>query len=429
MRLHKLYGVWQTDRDAPPLAEGRGIDEVTSSQRRNGMIKIAKFASTVLLATAMLALLGAAPVSAEDKASDGSANSSLVVSVVGLAKGDKATMVLSTQSEPESALLSQPVEGEGDVPATLQLPVPAKDGRYQLILEAPDEYFREPKGYFFTVRDSVVINAAGGSLLFTLISSQGRDYQPYRGPTFNTNPSADATPPEPPLPGELPYRMECIVGFSTPPKEPPMPGSIDSMGYHYAGPYTSYDNEGVWRRVGVVNPSVRHNIWPNQEFVVDHAYANRYIGGSQHWIETGWAEHSDLTDNRYLYQYDNTLVPGPWRFLFTVQDGTNIDVAVMHYSGNVWVSLWWNGSYWVQTGYVDVGFSSADNGYGFVEVYTYDGNHPTLPPATNSESQLNVNGWLRWDWGSFWWCTQIQADAPYHGHYPALYYDYYIHTD
>ncbi len=71
-------------------------------------------------------------------------------------------------------------------------------------------------------------------------------------------------------------RAERLIDVSSPPKQPERYeqdiGILD-VGYHYAGPETSQDNQGVWGRNYVVDPSVRHSPGPTQ-FVVERVYAN-----------------------------------------------------------------------------------------------------------------------------------------------------------
>jgi hypothetical protein len=94
------------------------------------------------------------------------------------------------------------------------------DGHYQLLLETSEKYFRDPKGYHFTVSDSAVVNPQGRPITFDLIPPQSRDYQPYRGPTTVPDGSSEAPPPKPAAPGEVIYRSESFIGLSAPPKQP-----------------------------------------------------------------------------------------------------------------------------------------------------------------------------------------------------------------
>lgn len=387
--------------------------------------------ATTILVVAALATTAMGVGTTTAQGIDGALSSdALVVTITGLEKGSQATLTVSPEaaSSFQDVLLERSVQSEGNSSITVEVPISLKDGYYKLLLEVPDIYFRTPKGYFFQVHNYQVVNPRNSPVTFDLIPPAGRQYEAYRGPLML--PGTDANEPVPPTlpqPGETVYRAEYMISLSAPPKqgESVAPNGIESVGYHYVGPMTWSDSEGVWGRIGVVDPGVRHDIWPNTEFVVDRVYVNRVVGGTQHWMEVGWAEVSWQGDYRYLYEYNSTY--GQWRLIFQVETGASIDVALMHYSGNVWVALWWNGNYWVQVGYEDIGFSAADNNYNRGEIYTYDGNHPSLPAATTSWSALYIGGvWDRWD-NTYWFSTSTSNDAPYDTHYTANYYDFYIH--
>jgi hypothetical protein len=92
-----------------------------------------------------------------------------------------------------------------------------EDGPYLLAVDAPDKYFREPRGYLFRVYQGAVLNAVGHSIQFKLIPPEARDYEPYRGPMMSPNATAAAPPPPT---GGVTYRVEAVVGLSIPPKQP-----------------------------------------------------------------------------------------------------------------------------------------------------------------------------------------------------------------
>ncbi|MDD5190494.1 MAG: hypothetical protein PHE50_05565 [Dehalococcoidales bacterium] len=376
-----------------------------------------KFISLVLLLVLTVALANTSNVSASkpntSEITPTGTSNNLDVAVIGLEKGESAKLTLSIEGAASSDIadFEKTIASSGEPIIKINIPIQLKDGYYQLILEAPDKYFREPKGYFFMVRNGVVVNTKNSALSFTLTPPDKRDYEPYRGPTIAPNSDAVIPPPHIPIAGEVVYRAESMISLSAPARQGiPEQQVTDDAGYHYFMIDTSTGNKGNWAALGVVNTGIRHNI-PDRDHAVDHVYSYRYVNGSDHWMEVGWAEVSWQGDYRYLYQYDSAYAQ--WRILFQVSDNSTINVATQWLSGTTWASLWWNGSTWVQVAYQDIGISSADNTYCGGEVYTYDGNHPDFPTSYTTSNYLYING--SWDvWDNDYFYTTIGYDiSPY----------------
>ncbi|MBI4284966.1 MAG: hypothetical protein HY670_03575 [Chloroflexi bacterium] len=338
----------------------------------------------------------------------------ITVTINGLEEGDVATLTLSsdTLAADKGSLVQKSVDGHGH-PIIVEISAVLPDDNYLLLLEAAEKYFRDPKGYLFTVYDSQILNPAGTPVIFDLIPPSARNYEPYReSDTSGQNTEGKR------------YRLEGIISLSAPPKQPPpQEGILDSTGYHYAGPNTSQDNEGVWGRFTVVDPGVRHNISPNLEFVADRVMATSLIGGYMKWIEVGWAEVSWRDDTRYMYEYDTAR--NEW-YLYSLPTGTTLEVAVLRDPGTTkWYAEYQSGGNWYEVAYQDIGISVAENGYNCSEVFTYDGTHPDFPSTYTDYGLLYVSG--QWDWWDTSYSTNTYNDSPYDTHYTTQYYDFYVH--
>jgi hypothetical protein len=124
-------------------------------------------------------------------------------------------------------------------------------GTYKLIVFAPDSYFREPQGYLFQLTETGIVNYSGVSFHFKLIPPSTQELPPCRDTmVMGSLPSPDPT-------GDIPFeeqkiicRAERLIDVSSPPKQPERPtknqnNSLLGAGYHYAGPHTFQDNQGV----------------------------------------------------------------------------------------------------------------------------------------------------------------------------------------
>ena len=181
---------------------------------------------------------------------------------------------------------------------------------YQLEIQAPPSYFRDPAGYLFQVQDGQIVRRPGFVFRFRLVPPAEQDLPPCREPVAKPVPS-DVRPLDLSSPIRATCRAEVLRDISAPPKQSEQPAEGQSIGYHYIGPETiDVDNWGVWGRSLVVDPTVRHPA-PGSEFVEELVYAN--IAGNVRWIEMGWGERSDLGDYQFLYEFDT--VTNDWTIL------------------------------------------------------------------------------------------------------------------
>ena len=97
-------------------------------------------------------------------------NIKMTLTIGGLQKGEQATLTISHEIvTAEDPLFVKTVTGNGEKSLTLDVSINLKDGFYQLLLEAPDKYFREPKGYLFAVTQSQILNPTGRNVIFNLL--------------------------------------------------------------------------------------------------------------------------------------------------------------------------------------------------------------------------------------------------------------------
>jgi hypothetical protein len=223
-------------------------------------------------------------------------------------------------------------------------------------------------------------------------------------------------------------RAERIVDISTPPKRPERPRETEvlDVGYHYAGPMTTQDNQGVWGRNTVVDPNVPHPGPPGERFVVERVYAND--ASWDHWIEAGWGEVSWRDDRQYIYEFDS--VNQTWNFFdeYPLSSGSAVETRV-YYNADVdaWRALHYLGeNRWRVLVEVSLGFTTADRGFNRGEVYTADGVHPILPLSGFDKGYLLIDGvWRIWD-TRYW--TWIDRDDPYQCDMLTQYYRFNIHS-
>jgi len=157
----------------------------------------------------------------------------MTITITGLAQGETATLLIGPETgelEIKNALFEYQIQGTGASISVDITPV-MEDGYYFLLLEAPGQYFREPKGYFFKVRDSVIVNPTGKIITFKL------------GP-----------PPTPSI-------MEWAVSLSAPPKQPePMQPSIwqkllEPVAITFAVIIVALVGFIIWRRRSIIKHS------------------------------------------------------------------------------------------------------------------------------------------------------------------------------
>ncbi len=94
----------------------------------------------------------------------------MTITVDGLAQGETATLRIGRETaslDIESALFEYQIQGTGDV-LTANISPTLEDGNYLLLLDTPGKYFREPKGYFFDILNSAIINPRSRTITFNL---------------------------------------------------------------------------------------------------------------------------------------------------------------------------------------------------------------------------------------------------------------------
>jgi hypothetical protein len=306
------------------------------------------------------------------------------------------------------------------------------DGFYKLIVDAPTDYFRDPAGYLFQVKDGQIVRHPSFVFRFHLVPPTEQDLPPCR--EFEkrfTLPPSDSEPDTRDIPADTQKdacQAECTVDISTPPKRPERPHETEvlDVGYHYAGPMTTQDNQGVWGRNTVVDPNVPHPGPAGNRFVVERVYAND--ASWDHWIEAGWGEVSWRDDRQYIYEFDT--VNNTWIFFdeYNLASGSRVETDVQ-YDPNLgmWKARYHlGGGYWRVLMTADIGFMTASQGYNRGEVYTADGVHPILPLSGFDKGYLLIDGvWRIWD-TRYW--TVIARNDPYQCDMLTQYYRFNIHS-
>jgi hypothetical protein len=303
------------------------------------------------------------------------------------------------------------------------------DGSYKLVVHAPSNYFREPQGYLFQVRQGQIVRSSDHPLRFKLIPSSDQDLPPCKDFVTQPDPPSSA-----PVASDVPFeqrrvvcRAERLIDISSPPKQPePREGSVLGAGYHYAGPRTTQDNWGVWGRNYVVDAGVRHSAGPTQ-FVVERVYANDSTYAK--WMEAGWAEHSSRDDRQYIYEFDSAT--NTWHYFdqYALSSGSAVETLVEYRPdvGTWWALYYLGGSSWALLAQESLGFTTADNGFNRGEVYTADGIHPVLPVSGFDTGYLKLTDgvWRLWDTR---YATEVIPDPPYQCDVITQYYRFNIHS-
>ena len=351
----------------------------------------------------------------------------------GLEAGDKAILDISPEGEMshENAIVSKTVVGDGQV-LYVTLSADLTDGSYQVAIDATSKYFREPRGYFFTVRDSKVYNPESRAIAFDLIPPSARDYEPSRN-SFHFADSVDKIVPPPAIAeeGKRPIRSEPFRDLSAPKKDPmPNVGEFGTRGTKYYTNYgTSAANRGIRGALTPVDTGVSHPL-SGTDFVAGHVYSKYVGGGNTYWIEVGWLDCSWKSDYRYLYTYNST--DNYWEYHGTLSDNSTLTVYTQRSSGTTWKAYWYNGSSWIELESVDINFSSANNTFIGGETDDADASPPSLPRSDITEAKLWVQsfwGWYAWDTWDTEYYTIGYDYSPYHKHVDYSYYDWYMHTD
>ncbi len=339
----------------------------------------------------------------------------MTVTINGLEKGEEATLTISHEGTvtAEDPLFVRTIKNNGEKSLTLDIGANLKDGYYQLLLEVPEKYFRDPKGYFFAVSNSNIVNPRGNSIIFDLIPPSAQIYKIYRGPTSTTD-------------GNEIYMSEVFRSLSAPERIIQGQGAIrNEEGYHYFGPMTYQNNYGVWGRFDVVNPGVIHDQTTNQ-FAVDRVMARSDAGNK--WIEIGWAEVSWGSNTRYMYEYDSYT--SQWDF-DPLPTGLTLEVLVEKYSGTSWGAFYKNSSgnlILMGGAYKDIGMSLAGMGENQGEVYTNYASQPSFPSATTDKNKIATSLYTYYDWTDSY-STYEWANSPYTAYYRTKYTDFDIYRN
>lgn len=303
---------------------------------------------------------------------------------------------------------------------------------YKLEVQGPPSYFRDPAGYLFQVEDGQIVRRPGFVFRFRLVPPAEQDLPPCREFEKRFTPL-----PSEPAPGtrDIPAdtqkdacRAEGTVDISAPLKQPKRPREMGmlSAGYHYVGPMTYQDNQGVWGRNTVVDSNVPHPGPAGARFVAERVYANDTSW--DHWMEAGWAEVSWRDDRQYIYEFDT--VNNTWIFFdeYNLVSGSRVETDVQYDQNlGMWKARYHlGGGYWRVLMTADIGFTTASQGYNRGEVYTADGVHPILPLSGFDKGYLLIDGvWRLWD-TRYW--TEIARNEPYECDMLTQYYRFNIHS-
>lgn len=301
------------------------------------------------------------------------------------------------------------------------------DGSYRLAMTAPPEYFREPQGYLFQVLEARIVRRSDLSFRFRLVPPAAQVLPPCRNLTAQQEPSSSEPASRYSASGSHPACMaEYTLDLSGPSLQPEPPegdAGASIAPYYYAGPTTAQDNQGVWGRSYVVNPSVTHG--GATEFVTERVYADS--GAS--WMEAGWAEVSWRGGeiSQYVYVYESVNHAWRWYDEYPLSVGTPVEVEVRYVSSSdQWrAQIRWGGS-WHVLAQESLGFTTADRGHNRGEVYTDDGTCPILPISRFDRGYLYINDvWMIWDTR---YPTSFEGDVPYQCDMIEEYHSFLIHS-
>lgn len=341
------------------------------------------------------------------------------VEVEGLPGAERAMLRLQSISEDITACLAArgvtlPEMAFGNGSHRIQSPELPDGAYYKLTVQGLPSHFREPAGYLFQVQDGQIVLHPGYAFNFRLVPPAQQDLPPC--PQLPVNPRS-------PMPGkaQVVCRAEPLIDLSAPLKQPSRQRSglssfsSTSYLYRYIGPQTDQDNQGVWGRRYVVNPAVSHPFlpWPKQ-FVVEYSYALG-PGPNWYWMEAGWAEVSWRNDQQYIYQFDSNT--REWHFFdqFVLGLGSAVETMVEYKPDtNTWQALLYlHDNQWAKLAEENLGFTVADVGHNWGEVYLEDGSAspPILPMSRFDKGYLKIDGvWRIWDTR---YPTFVRQDPPY----------------
>jgi len=125
----------------------------------------------VTILGALLLISSAAGCQQKSPPSSSTGNIRMMATINGLEKGEEATLTISHEGSAasEELFFKRDIISDGQKAITVDIAASLEDGYYQLLLEAPDKYFREPKGYFFMVSQSQIVNPTGRNVVFDLL--------------------------------------------------------------------------------------------------------------------------------------------------------------------------------------------------------------------------------------------------------------------
>jgi hypothetical protein len=92
------------------------------------------------------------------------------ITIEGLKQGDAAKLLIgldTAELEIKNAFFEYSITGIGSS-LTKEIAPVLEDGVYLLLLDVSSQYYREPKGYIFSVRNSAFINSNGRAIIFDL---------------------------------------------------------------------------------------------------------------------------------------------------------------------------------------------------------------------------------------------------------------------
>lgn len=284
------------------------------------------------------------------------------------------------------------------------------------------------------MQDGQIVRRPGFTFRFRLVPPAEQDLPPCREFEKGFTPLAlDLAPSAEDILADTQQvvcRAERFIDISAPPKQPDRPRETGVLhaGYHYVGPMTTQDNQGVWGRNTVVDPNVPHPGPAGDRFVAERMYANDTSG--DRWIEAGWAEVSWRDDKQYIYEFDSAT--HTWHFFdqYNLSPGSTVETLVEYRPD---VDRWWalyylGGPYWAVLAEESLGFTTADRGYNRGEIYTADGVHPILPISGFDKGYLKIDDiWRIWD-TRYSAQTRVDVDPPYQVDMISQFYQFNIHS-
>lgn len=326
-------------------------------------------------------------------------NSSIGVSITGLQSGDVATLRLSGD---DVEVVQQNVQG-----GIHNLDI-LEDGLYRLAIDAPTEYFHEPREYFFRVEDGRIINRPGFVFEFNLIPPAEQDHPPCR----------------------VSRETDCLAEYTIDlvgPEKQPVSSNRESLdpGYHYVGPaMIVQSNQGIWGRSYVIDPNISYT--GRSEFFAVRVYA----ANADNWMEAGWAEVSwDREDIQKVYVFESAY--RVWRFYpeYQLTAETPVEVQVRYVpADDRWQArIFWDGN-WDILAEENIGFRATTLTPHGGEIFTRNDNDPILPMCRFDKSRVKIDGiWQDWD-SRYRQFTYIDARFPYDCNMLEKYYDFVIYS-